>query len=119
MNVEKWSRGQAIREGLKASERTERLERFEPLCHSHNRHRNGNEASSRLATIAWASFRSSAGWEFVTARHFMPARRAPRTPSLESSMTTHSAGGIAARSRLAVFNAARALIKISGSGLPC
>src|ERR1041384_4942968 len=102
----------SIRKELQPIERIERLERFEALCHSHSRRRNGNETSSRLATIASASVKSSAGWEFVTARHFMPARRAPRTPSLESSMTTHSAGGMAAGHRLAVFNDATALIEI-------
>jgi len=33
--------------------------------------------SSRLSTTASASLNSSGGWEFVTARHFIPARRTP------------------------------------------
>ena len=56
--------------------------------------RKGKSTSSRLFTTALASSNSSAGWELVTARHFIPARRAPRIPSLESSITRHSVAPI-------------------------
>src|SRR4030095_127294 len=76
----------------------------------------GRDTSSRLLTTALASLSSSAEWELVTAKHFMPARRAPRMPSFESSITTQSLGWIGAILLQRALSAVRAVKKTSGSG---